>query len=83
MIHNCICVTVASRNETYCVTGSITLHVYESSSVDMEKVSYVISATVGENLTCECPSLHNFNKTLIKWHKVGEQTVHRLFSINN
>ncbi|XP_028993181.1 interleukin-1 receptor type 2 [Betta splendens] len=66
------------RNETYCVTGSITLHVYKSSSVDVDMVSYSISATVGENLTCECPSLHNFNRTLIKWHKTSSPTaLHR------
>nr|AQR55702.1 IL-1RII [Miichthys miiuy] len=59
------------RNETYCVTGSITLHVYESSSVDIEKLSYPISATVGENVKFRCPSLSDFNKTdrLIEWCK--------------
>lgn len=64
--------TFVSRNETYCVTGSIKLLVYEASSVDMEKLSYPILATVGENLTFRCPSIDDFNRTdrLIKWYKV-------------
>ncbi|XP_045910619.1 interleukin-1 receptor type 2 [Micropterus dolomieu] len=64
------------RNESYCVTGSIMLHVYESSYVDMEKLSYPVSATVGENLPLKCPSLSDFNKTdrLIQWHKDSSPT---------
>lgn len=64
--------TSVSRNETYCITGSIALHVYESSSVDMEKLSYQISAVVGEKLTLRCPSVNHFNKTekQIEWYKV-------------
>uniref|UniRef100_UPI0037E8EFE3 interleukin-1 receptor type 2 n=1 Tax=Semicossyphus pulcher TaxID=241346 RepID=UPI0037E8EFE3 len=59
------------RNETYCVTGSITLKVYQSSSVDMEKLCYSISHTVGENVKFSCPDLSDFNKTdrLIEWRK--------------
>ncbi|XP_070770952.1 interleukin-1 receptor type 2 [Enoplosus armatus] len=64
------------RNDTYCVTGSIMLYVYESSSVDMEKLSYPISATVGENLPLTCPSLSDFNETdrLIEWFKDSSPT---------
>ncbi|XP_040913812.1 interleukin-1 receptor type 2 isoform X2 [Toxotes jaculatrix] len=64
------------RNETYCITGSITLHVYESSSVDMEKLPYPMSAKVGEKLTLRCPSLDGFNKTdrLIEWYKDSSST---------
>lgn len=68
-----ICVlNFASRNETYCVTGSIKLHVYESSSVDMEKLSHPIPVEVGEKLTFKCPFLSDFNKTgrPIEWYKV-------------
>ncbi|XP_054471610.1 interleukin-1 receptor type 2 [Anoplopoma fimbria] len=59
------------RNETYCVTGSIYLHVYESSSVDVEQLSYPIYVIVGEYLRKSCPSLGDFNHTdrLIEWHK--------------
>ncbi|XP_029315038.1 interleukin-1 receptor type 2-like [Cottoperca gobio] len=59
------------RNETYCVTGSITLHVFESSSVDTQELTYPMSALVGENLRLSCPSLSDFNDTegLIEWHK--------------
>ncbi|XP_031174961.1 interleukin-1 receptor type 2 isoform X2 [Sander lucioperca] len=59
------------RNETYCVTGSITLQVYESSSVDMEKLIHPYQAIVGERLKLRCPSLNDFNDTdrLVEWHK--------------
>ncbi|XP_034430891.1 interleukin-1 receptor type 2 isoform X2 [Hippoglossus hippoglossus] len=64
------------RNDTYCITGKITLEVFESSSVDMEKVSYPISAMVGERLTFRCPSLSDFNSTdrLIEWYKENSST---------
>ncbi|XP_078118582.1 interleukin-1 receptor type 2-like [Sander vitreus] len=59
------------RNETYCVTGSITLQVYESSSVDMEKLIHPYQVIVGESLRLPCPSLNDFNDTdsLVEWHK--------------
>ncbi|XP_034741341.1 interleukin-1 receptor type 2 isoform X2 [Etheostoma cragini] len=59
------------RNETYCVTGSITLQVYKSSSVDMEKMIHPYQAMVGESLNLSCPSLDDFNNTdrLVEWHK--------------
>ncbi|KAM4561918.1 interleukin-1 receptor type 2-like [Fundulus diaphanus] len=63
--------TCTYRNETYCVTGSITLHVYESSSVDIEKLSYPWPAFVGEKVEFICPSLDCFNNTdrPIEWYK--------------
>lgn len=70
-----------SRNETYCVTGSIQLHVYEPLAADMEKLSFPIRATVGEKLTFKCPSISNFNSTqrLIEWSKVrGSTCQHQL-----
>ncbi|KAI9534419.1 hypothetical protein NQZ68_012652 [Dissostichus eleginoides] len=59
------------RNETYCVTGNITLKVYESMSVVMEKVTNRVEVIVGENLRYTCPSLDDFNdtETLIGWNK--------------
>ncbi|XP_032385385.1 interleukin-1 receptor type 2 [Etheostoma spectabile] len=59
------------RNETYCVTGSITLQVYKSTSVDMEKMIHPYQAMVGESLSVSCPSLSDFNNTdrLVEWHK--------------
>ncbi|XP_049905336.1 interleukin-1 receptor type 2 [Epinephelus moara] len=64
------------RNETYCVTGSIRLQVYESNAADMVKVSYPVRAVVGENLRLSCPSLSHFNKTgrRIEWHKDSSPT---------
>ncbi|XP_053184815.1 interleukin-1 receptor type 2 [Scomber japonicus] len=71
--------TCTYRNETYCVTGSITLHVFESSSVDMKKLSYPIPTTVGMNLTVLCPSLENFNQTnQIEWYKDSSPTALQL-----
>ncbi|XP_033966220.1 interleukin-1 receptor type 2 isoform X2 [Pseudochaenichthys georgianus] len=59
------------RNETYCVTGNITLTVYEARSVVMEKVTNGVEVLVGENLRYACPSLDDFNdtETLIVWNK--------------
>ncbi|XP_070694616.1 interleukin-1 receptor type 2 [Pempheris klunzingeri] len=64
------------RNENYCVTGNITLQVYGSSSVDMKKWSFPISATVGEELTFRCPSISDFNSTgrPIEWYKDSSPT---------
>ncbi|XP_014329400.1 interleukin-1 receptor type 2 [Xiphophorus maculatus] len=63
--------TCTYRNETYCVTGSITLHVYESYSADIKTLSYGWSATVGEKVEFYCPALDRFNKTgrPIEWHR--------------
>uniref|UniRef100_A0A3B3UW26 Interleukin 1 receptor type 2 n=1 Tax=Poecilia latipinna TaxID=48699 RepID=A0A3B3UW26_9TELE len=63
--------TCTYRNETFCVTGSITLHVYESYSADVKALSYPWSAKVGENVEFHCPALGRFNKTgrPIEWHK--------------
>uniref|UniRef100_A0A3P8RS41 Ig-like domain-containing protein n=1 Tax=Amphiprion percula TaxID=161767 RepID=A0A3P8RS41_AMPPE len=68
--------TCTYRNETYCISGSITLQVYESTSVDMKKLSYPVSVTVGEELKFTCPSLNYFNNTdgLIEWHKDSSPT---------
>uniref|UniRef100_A0A3P9LB30 Interleukin 1 receptor type 2 n=1 Tax=Oryzias latipes TaxID=8090 RepID=A0A3P9LB30_ORYLA len=64
------------RNETYCVSGSITLSVFDSGSVDMAKLSYPWTATEGEELTIFCPALGSFNKsnTLIEWFKGSSLT---------
>ncbi|XP_063355623.1 interleukin-1 receptor type 2 [Pelmatolapia mariae] len=68
--------TCTYRNETYCVTGSIKLHVYEPTSVDMKKLTYKVTAPVGKELTLKCPSLRNFNKTdsVIEWYKDSNTT---------
>ncbi|XP_030614567.1 interleukin-1 receptor type 2-like [Archocentrus centrarchus] len=69
--------TCTYRNETYCITGSITLHVYEPTSVDMKTLPYSATATVGKKFKLGCPSLRNFNKTdsLIEWYKDSNTTV--------
>ncbi|XP_037542555.1 interleukin-1 receptor type 2 [Nematolebias whitei] len=64
------------RNDTYCVTGRIVLHVYQSDSVDLNSLSYPWSATEGERVEFNCPSLSCFNKTdgLIEWFKDSDST---------
>ncbi|KAM9347794.1 interleukin-1 receptor type 2-like [Symphorus nematophorus] len=69
------------RNETYCVNGSINLHVYKSNSVDMDKVSYRSYAMVGKKQTLKCPSIRDFNNTerhtqtdRIEWYKDSSPT---------
>lgn len=64
-----------SRNETYCVTGSVKLLVYEASSADMKKLYVTIDLVVGERLRYSCPNLDDFNKTdrLINWTKVRDR----------
>ncbi|XP_028250368.1 interleukin-1 receptor type 2-like [Parambassis ranga] len=68
--------TCTYRNETYCITGSIELYVYESSAADMEKLSYPVFTQVGEELDLRCPSLSYFNKTdrQIEWYKDSTPT---------
>ncbi|XP_047456156.1 interleukin-1 receptor type 2 [Mugil cephalus] len=63
--------TCTYRNETYCMRGRITLHVYELTPGNVDKLSYPVSAMVGEELRFSCPSLDNFNvsERLIKWYK--------------
>ncbi|XP_020504833.2 interleukin-1 receptor type 2 [Labrus bergylta] len=64
------------RNDTYCVTGSISLQVYKSSSADIKKWSYSISHPVGEDLKFSCPNLSDFNQTgrPIEWYKNSSLT---------
>lgn len=81
--------TFILRNETYCVTGSIKLQVYEATSVDMKKLSYPIRAMVGEqNVPLRC-SIEDFKKpdSVIRWYKVRETSsctgcLERFCSIN-
>lgn len=71
-----------SRNATYCVTGTITLQVYTSASVDTKNLSYPISASLGGNLKFSCPDLSEFNHTdgQIEWYKVRGK--HSLLHLN-
>lgn len=64
------------RNESFCISGNIRLRVFESSSVDVGKLSYPVSALVGEELKLRCPSLSHFNRTdrRIEWFKDSSQT---------
>ncbi|XP_074551388.1 interleukin-1 receptor type 2-like [Halichoeres trimaculatus] len=68
--------TCTYRNSTYCVMGTIKLHVYKSDSVDMSNLSYPISASLGQNLKFSCPNLSEFNQTqeLIEWYKNSSLT---------
>ncbi|KAJ8012964.1 hypothetical protein DPEC_G00048350 [Dallia pectoralis] len=75
------------RNDTLCVTGSITLEVYETKQTGMEKLSYPINSRVGQDVSIQCPQLSDFNWTdEIMWYKdssvtglpVGSGCYHRL-----
>ncbi|KAM9343805.1 interleukin-1 receptor type 2-like [Pholidichthys leucotaenia] len=68
--------TCTYRNGSYCVTGSITLQVYEPTSIDMRKLSIPIATTVGEELNFMCPLLDCFNVTdnQIEWYKGSNST---------
>ncbi|XP_054887872.1 interleukin-1 receptor type 2 [Poeciliopsis prolifica] len=68
--------TCTYRNETYCVSGRVTLHMYESYSADIKTISYGWSATVGERVEFYCPALERFNKTgrPIEWHRGADFT---------
>lgn len=77
LLHLLVC---ESRNGSYCITGSVRLHVYEHSSVNMDKLSHKVPVTVGERLTLRCPSLGDFWNTdsHIEWDKVrGNTGVHQ------
>lgn len=70
--------TCTYRTETLCVRGDLTLQVYSSRSVDMDKLSFGINLFEGQPLSFRCPSLGVFNRTEthIHWDKVsgpGEQ----------
>ncbi|XP_041858201.1 interleukin-1 receptor type 2 [Melanotaenia boesemani] len=68
--------TCTYRNDSYCVTGNITLLVYESTSVDMTQLSHPLDAMMGEELKVFCPSLSRFNYTYtqIDWYKDSSPT---------
>ncbi|XP_029968689.1 interleukin-1 receptor type 2 isoform X2 [Salarias fasciatus] len=68
--------TCTYRNETFCVRGSVTLHMLASPSVDVELLSYPVSAAPGDPLRLSCPSLGVFNRTdrPVQWFKDSNGT---------
>uniref|UniRef100_A0A8C5DYC6 Interleukin-1 receptor type 2-like n=1 Tax=Gouania willdenowi TaxID=441366 RepID=A0A8C5DYC6_GOUWI len=72
--------TCTYRNNSFCIAGSITLHVFQSSSVDMDTLSYPVPVSVGEQLKFRCPSVGYFNATeeQIRWNK--DHSTHQLGS---
>ncbi|XP_057707671.1 interleukin-1 receptor type 2 [Corythoichthys intestinalis] len=61
--------TCTFRNTTYCVRGTVSLHVYAAASVDVDKLSYLYDATVGEDVTLRCPAGNLVSRTSIEWFK--------------
>lgn len=63
--------TCTYRNETYCVTGNITLIVYESTSFNLTRLFYPLEALVGTELSVHCPTQSCFNYTdrQTEWYK--------------
>uniref|UniRef100_A0A8C6TEA8 Ig-like domain-containing protein n=1 Tax=Neogobius melanostomus TaxID=47308 RepID=A0A8C6TEA8_9GOBI len=60
------------RSEAFCVRGALTLQVYSSHSMDMDRLSFPITLSEGEYLDFRCPSLSVFNRTETHahWDKV-------------
>ncbi|XP_077584716.1 interleukin-1 receptor type 2-like [Stigmatopora nigra] len=61
--------TCTFRNETFCVRGSVSLHVYSAASVDVDKLSYLHDATLGEDVTLTCPAGNLFSRSSVEWFK--------------
>ncbi|CAN9498506.1 unnamed protein product [Ophioblennius macclurei] len=68
--------TCTYRNETFCIRGSVTLHMVASSSTNVDLLSYPVSAAPGEALSLSCPSLSVFNRTdgRVQWFKDSSST---------
>ncbi|KAM9804542.1 interleukin-1 receptor type 2-like [Neosynchiropus ocellatus] len=75
--------TCTYRNESYCITGNITLYVYQSASADVDKLSYPVPVMVGEEQTLRCPSVRHFNRTdrPTQWSS-NSPALHRLSSFH-
>ncbi|XP_077472572.1 interleukin-1 receptor type 2-like [Stigmatopora argus] len=61
--------TCTFRNATFCVRGSVSLHVYAAASVDVDKLSYLHDATLGEDVTLTCPAGNLFSRSSVEWFK--------------
>ncbi|KAM8857182.1 interleukin-1 receptor type 2-like isoform 1-T1 [Synchiropus picturatus] len=55
--------TCTYRNESYCITGNITVYVYQTASASVDKLLYPIRVMVGDEQTLKCPSVGPFNRT--------------------
>ncbi|GAA6099339.1 interleukin-1 receptor type 2 [Tachysurus ichikawai] len=54
--------TYVFSSDTFCLTGSFTVTIYEKGKEDMEMMSYPVSSKPGKDLTIECPHINHFNR---------------------
>ncbi|XP_053482365.1 interleukin-1 receptor type 2 isoform X2 [Ictalurus furcatus] len=54
--------TYVFSSDTFCLTGSFTMTIYEKGREDMEMMSHPVSAKPDKNLTIECPHINHFNR---------------------
>lgn len=69
-----VVIHVSLRSDTFCLTGSITVMIYEAEEPNMTVMSY--TAHAGEDAEIICPHLNYFKRSQNpKWHKVGHCTL--------
>ncbi len=62
------------RSDTFCLTGSITIMIYEAEEPNMTVMPY--TARAGEDTKIICPHLKYFKRSENpKWYKVGHCTL--------
>ncbi|KAB5576718.1 hypothetical protein PHYPO_G00201660 [Pangasianodon hypophthalmus] len=54
--------TYVLSSDTFCLTGSFTVTIYEKGREDMEMMSHPVSAKPDKDLTIECPHTNHFNR---------------------
>ncbi|KAK3543328.1 hypothetical protein QTP70_018073, partial [Hemibagrus guttatus] len=54
--------TYVFSSDTFCLTGSFTVTIYEKGKEDMEMMSHPVSSKPGKNLTIECPHINHFHR---------------------
>ncbi|XP_046696853.1 interleukin-1 receptor type 2 isoform X1 [Silurus meridionalis] len=54
--------TYVFRSDTFCLTGSFTVTIYEKGKEDMEMMSHPVSTKPDKDLTIECPHINHFNR---------------------
>lgn len=58
-------------SDTFCLTGSFTVTIYETGKENMEMMSHPVSAKPDNNLTIRCPHISHFNRLENpRWFKV-------------
>lgn len=80
----CVCVFVCCpfSSDTFCLTGSFTLTIYEKGREDMAMMSHPVSSKPDKNLTIKCPHINHFNRLESpRWFKVRGSEVQKIESL--